>query len=166
MGLLALIPAKDWLYGAVIVALLAGFGWYTVHERNLGAAHEVAALKTSSDKLLAQTAKQTADLQARATMAERTYDKEHALITTQPLDSVRLCKPTNRYILVPKAGAVVAGNASPGAATPGIQQMPAGNYSVPGPDIGGMLDALGAAADSVSATLREFQGRERFDSHE
>lgn len=48
---LALIPTKDYIYAAIIVALLAGFGWYTIHERHIGAAKEVAALKVSSDEL-------------------------------------------------------------------------------------------------------------------
>lgn len=36
LALLKLIPLKDWLYGALIVALLAGFGAYTIHERHIG----------------------------------------------------------------------------------------------------------------------------------
>jgi hypothetical protein len=44
-ALLALVPLKDGVYGSIIVALLAGFGWYTVHERNEGAAKIVAADK-------------------------------------------------------------------------------------------------------------------------
>ena len=35
-ALLALVPLKDWIYAGVIAALLAGFGWYTVHERHAG----------------------------------------------------------------------------------------------------------------------------------
>jgi hypothetical protein len=53
-ALLALIPFRDWIYGALIVGLIV-FG---IHERNHliaeGAAHEVAALKESSDKLIAK----------------------------------------------------------------------------------------------------------------
>jgi hypothetical protein len=55
-ALLALIPIKDWFYGAIIVGLLL-FGWHEVeHLKAEGAAHEVAALKVSSDKLVAQEA--------------------------------------------------------------------------------------------------------------
>jgi hypothetical protein len=163
MGLLALVPVKDWLYGGVILAMLAGFGWYTVHERNLGAAHEVAALKASSDRLQQETDKKTTALQIRATMAEQAYDKEHALLVNQPVDSVRLCESTaNRGRVVPQAGGKVTRNVDVGSATNGLQQVPAGNTVVAGPDIGGMLDALAASADQVNATLREFQARESF----
>ena len=37
-ALLKLIPLKDWLYGGAIVALLLGFGLYTIHERHVGEA--------------------------------------------------------------------------------------------------------------------------------
>jgi hypothetical protein len=158
-ALLAMIPGKDLVYGALIVALLI-FG---VYERNHliaeGAQHELAALKLSSDRLQKQTAAQTAELQAKATMAERAYDKERSLLANQPLDSVRLCIPTNRGRIVPQTGAVVAGNASPGAASRSLQQVPPGDSSVAGPDIGGLLDALAKSADQVSATLREYQSR-------
>jgi len=55
-ALLALIPGKDLIYGGLIVALLL-FGIHEVnHLKAEGAAHEVAALKVSSDKLIAQEA--------------------------------------------------------------------------------------------------------------
>jgi len=55
-ALLALVPIKDWVYVGVIVALLTAFGIYTVHERHEGEAHEIAALKKSSDALQAKEA--------------------------------------------------------------------------------------------------------------
>lgn len=36
LALLKLIPVKDWVYGALIAVLLAAFGWYTYHERQIG----------------------------------------------------------------------------------------------------------------------------------
>jgi hypothetical protein len=42
-ALLALIPGKDWLYAGIITALLAAFGWYTVHERGVEHAKDMAA---------------------------------------------------------------------------------------------------------------------------
>ncbi len=57
-GLLSLIPLKDWVYGALIAALLA-FGVYEVnHLKAEGAAHEVAVLQASSAKLTADAQKQ------------------------------------------------------------------------------------------------------------
>ena len=55
-ALLSLIPGKDIFYGALIIALLL-FGWHEVnHLKAEGATKEVAALKISSDKLVAQEA--------------------------------------------------------------------------------------------------------------
>ncbi len=52
-ALLALIPLKDWLWAALVAALIAG----VIYERNHliaeGAAHEIAALQASSAKLQA-----------------------------------------------------------------------------------------------------------------
>src|SRR5271169_3171972 len=128
-ALLAMIPGKDLAYGALIVALIA-FG---VYERNHliteGEQHEAAALKASSDRLQKKADLESAELQAKATMAEQAYDKERNLIASQPSDSVRLCKPANRGGGVPKAGPQVAGNAGASASAPSLQQVPAGDPS-------------------------------------
>ena len=158
-ALLALIPSKDLVYCAILLAVIAGFGAYTVHERHLGAAHETAALKVSSDKLIAQTAKQTADLQARANMAEQAYEKEHLLVVNQPVPVVRVCHNANSGSVVSNAGPAKPGNEGSSTAPGSVQPMPSGDSSVAGPDIGGMLSALAASADQISATLREFQSR-------
>jgi len=60
LALLNLIPLKDWLYVGAIVALLTAFGCYTVHERRIGAAHEVAAVQAASEKTKAE-AQETID---------------------------------------------------------------------------------------------------------
>jgi hypothetical protein len=75
-ALLALIPLKDWIYGGIIVAILAGFGWYTVHERDLGKASEVAALKKSSDELQAKAAAHVAQV-AKAYSTASTVNLEN-----------------------------------------------------------------------------------------
>jgi hypothetical protein len=50
-ALLAMIPAKDWIYGTLIASLLA-FGFYEVHHLKAeGAAQEAAALQKSSAEL-------------------------------------------------------------------------------------------------------------------
>ena len=56
--LLSFIPEKDLFYGALFAILLAGGAWAVHHERVLGAAHEMAVLKDSSDKLQAAAIKQ------------------------------------------------------------------------------------------------------------
>ncbi len=55
-ALLKLVPLKDWVYLSLILVLMGGFVSYTIHERHLGAAHEIAALKKSSDELQAKAA--------------------------------------------------------------------------------------------------------------
>ena len=158
-ALLALIPGKDLLYGALLVAFIA-FGVYERHHLIAeGQQHELAALKTSSEQLQKQTAAQTATLQAKATMAEQAYDKEVNSLGALPAPVVRLCVNSGSHPIVPAGGGRVAGNAPAGAAAAGVQQVPSGDPSVAGPDIGGMLTALAARADDVSATLREFQSR-------
>jgi hypothetical protein len=158
-ALLALIPGKDLLYGALLVAFIA-FGVYERHHLIAeGQQHELAALQASSDRLQKQTAAQTATLQAKATMAEQAYEKEVLANSNQPPVVVRMCDGPAAHSggVVPAAGGQVAGNAPAGTVAGGVQQVPAGN-SV-GRDIGGMLSALAARADEVSAALREFQSR-------
>ena len=165
-ALLALIPIKDWLYGGAI-ALLIIFG---LHYHHKVLAEGIAAQKAADDKasaaLIQQTAKQTAELQAKATMAEQAYDKEHQAILDQPsLPAVRLCgNPHPRSTIVSATGATQQGNAVPGASSGAVQQVPSGNSSGgagdAGPDIGNLLSLLAQRADETSAELREFQARE------
>jgi len=60
--LLKLIPAKDWLYIAIIVAIIGLFGWYTVHERRIGAQHEIVAIQKASKKATDAANKRIQDL--------------------------------------------------------------------------------------------------------
>lgn len=167
-ALLALIPTKDWLFGGLIVLLII-FG---VHEHHKilaeGIAKQQAADAKASATLVANTAKQTADLQARATMAEQAFDKEQsdnaAFRSTGPEQPVRLCLDShNSGSVLSQAGGKVAGNGAAGATPVGVQPMPTGNSGgrsgATGVDIGPMLEALSASADQVSSTLREFQSR-------
>lgn len=156
-ALLALIPSRDWFYGALIVAL----GIALVYERHEGKVHELAAIQASSQKLIAQTAAQTAELKAKATMAEQAYDKEVNSLGNVPPINVRVCRYAGSGTVLSASGAGQSGATSTGAGTGSLQQVPAGDPSSAGPDIGGMLSALAASADQVSATLREFQSRGR-----
>jgi hypothetical protein len=163
-ALLALIPTKDWLWaGAVILLILVG-----LHEHHKILAEGIAQQKAADDKatavLVAASAKQTAELQTKATMAEQAYDKEVNSLTSLPVPSVRLCVyPHVGGSVVPQAGTAQPGAQSAGAGAGNIQSVPSGDPSggpgVAGPDIGGMLAALAAAADRESATVREFQSR-------
>jgi hypothetical protein len=156
-ALLALIPTKDMVYGALIV-MLAAFGIYERHHLIAeGQQHELAALKASSDRLEKQTAAQTAELKAKATMAEQAYDKEALASINQPAVVVRMCSNANSGTVVPSSSAAQPGAAPAGAPAGHVQPVPAGDSG--GRDIGGMLSLLAGRADQVSAALREYQHR-------
>ena len=164
-ALFALIPTKDWLYGGLIVALIV-LGFH-VHHKILaeGIAEQKAADAKATATVIANTAKQTAELQAKATMAEQAYEKETNSLNELPVPSVRLCVyPHTSGSLVSQNGTAQPGatGASPSAGN--IQPVPSGDSGVgvgaAGPDIGAMLSALASAADRTSAALREFQSRE------
>ena len=55
MPFLALIPARVWAEIGGAIALLLLFAAYTVHERHLGAQHELVAVQAASDKTKAET---------------------------------------------------------------------------------------------------------------
>jgi hypothetical protein len=164
-ALLAMIPTKDMIYAALIAVLIACGFWY--HHKVLaeGIAEQQAADNKASAALAATTAAQTAELKAKATMAEQAYDKEIAALSNRPgTQPVRLClDPHNSGGVVPKAGGKVAGNVGASSGAVGVQPVSSGNSvggeGAAGPDISGMLSALAAGADQVSATLREYQGR-------
>ena len=163
-ALLALIPSKDWLYGGCIVLLII-FG---IHEHNKILAEGIAEQKAADAKataaLIHQTAAQTAELQAKATMAEQAYDKEISALNDVPVPSVRLCVyPHSSGTVVPQAGSAQPGAQSASTAAGDIQPVPSGDSGsgsgAAGRDIGGMLSALARAADRSDAALREFQSR-------
>ena len=156
-ALLTLIPTKDLVYGALIAILLA-FGVYERHHLiTEGATHELAALKASSDRLEKKSVAETAELQAKATMAEQTHDKEILARSNLPPVSVRVCHYAGSGSVVSQSGTTQSGNAPASASAGNVQPVPSGD-SV-GPDIGPMLGLLARRADEVSATLREFQSR-------
>lgn len=54
-----LIPLKDWLYIGAIVALLAGFGLFVHHERQIGAQKVEAAVHAAASEATASAATET-----------------------------------------------------------------------------------------------------------
>ena len=163
-ALLALIPGKDWLYGgAIVLLLLVGLHY---HNKLLaeGIAEQKAADTQAAVILEKQTADKTAELQARATMAEQAYDKEVNSLSSVPVPVVRLCVyPHSGGSVVSQAGSAQPGAQSASAAAGNIQPMPSGNSGsgsgAAGRDIGPLLGALARAADRSDAALREYQSR-------
>ena len=164
-ALLALIPTKDKVWGVILIALvIIGF-----HVHNKLIAEGIAKQKAADDAatlvLTTKTAKETAELKARATRAEQAYDKEVNSVDTLPAPSVRLCVyPHASGSVVSQTGAAQPGTQNASAGSGAIQPVPSGNSGsgggVAGPDIGTLLSALSRAADRESAVVREFQARE------
>lgn len=84
MGLLSLIPFRDWCYLAAIIALLVGFGIFVHHERFIGeqkilaADAKTVAIQTKHDEDV-QNAAKTASQEALAA-----YVAAHAVPTLPP----------------------------------------------------------------------------------
>jgi hypothetical protein len=167
-ALLALIPVKDWIYGGIIVAILIGGTWYHHKLITEGVAEQVAADNKASATLVAHTAAQTAELKAKATMAEQAYDKEAsdnaAYRSANPLQPVRLCNDSHGSGgILSAASAKNSGNANSSTAAGSVPPVHSGdsgsgNGAAP-PDVSSLLDAFAGRADQVSAALREYQKR-------
>ena len=58
---------RGYLYAGLAVGLIGTFGWYTYHERSLGAAHEAVAVEKASAKVQAEADAKIAALVAAHT---------------------------------------------------------------------------------------------------
>jgi hypothetical protein len=152
----------------VIAAVAGGILYWQHHEINKGIALQKAADDKASAPLIQQAKAETAELRVKATMAEQTHAKEMAdlqnLTGSHANQPVRLCIDSHAGGQgVRPASTGDQGNRSTGSVTASVQPMPNGNSESgagrDGPDIEPMLTALGAAADKVSAELRELQSR-------
>jgi hypothetical protein len=169
MGFLALTPIKDWAYCGIIAAILIGGTWYHHKLITEGVAEQKAADDAASAKIVADTVKQTAELQTKATMAEQAYDQEQsenaAYRSAHPIQPVRLCLGASHSGsgVVPQTGAAHPGDANPGAGAANVSSVPLANSGSGGgtnsPDISNLLGLLAERADQVSAVLREYQSR-------
>lgn len=167
LNLLKLVPIKDWLYGAAIAALLGAFGAYTLHERHVEHAKDMAVAAADLAKAEKKAAIDTKALQDKADKAQANYESEHsqllAYLSANPVGPVRLCIPSTKAGSVP--GTAGKDGRSNGTAPPAanILPVPAGDSGVlenaSGRDIGPLLDALAAAADEVTAKAKEMQAR-------
>ncbi len=145
---------------AAALIILAAFGWYTWHERQVGAhtieSHDATAKRT----LDAAVAQQTAALQAKAQAADQgaadAQSKLDAYIAAQPLEPVRLC--VAHY----SGGGLSQASAPPGkapGASPGPAPVRAVQDGTPGPDISAGLDTLVQAAAELAIDVQDFQKR-------
>jgi hypothetical protein len=145
-ALLGLVPVKDWIYGGIIAALLAGFGWYTLHERSVGAQKVVSADTKAAAVAEKRDAAITATAQAASTQIGNTYAKD--LDTPVVAPPHVLCeRPASTGSELPQTSSG-AGGADGAPAVPGPGQV----------DIGPPLVAVGSDADDqVRALQAEIQ---------
>lgn len=156
-ALLALVPVKDWIYGGLIVALLAGFGIYTVHERHEGAAKiEAADARTAAVAVTKDKAIEAAAQTASNNIGE-TYEKAVAIpaIADLGISCVRNFAPASGQL--PKTADSGSGAAQ---AAPVVGSSPAFDPSGPTLTVGRDDDALIAALQhQVKVLLDAMNGR-------
>lgn len=142
LALLKLIPLKDWIYAGIIAALLGLFGWYTVHERNIGKAdvvavdNKAAAKQVAHNVVVESTALETINVIAQkysASIASPIADSPHVIV---------------RYVTRP-AGAVPAAAGS-ACSAPSTADVSATDTT----DIGPGLDTAGRDADAEVIALQ------------
>jgi len=116
MPFLSLIPIKDWIYLGAIVALLSVFGWYTVHERHIGAQHELEAVQKASAKTQAEAQAQIDELDKSytATLAA-VQEKQDEQLKTAAATAADLSSRLRNYEAHNRACPVLPGTAAPAA---------------------------------------------------
>lgn len=160
-----------WAIELIVVALVAGGVWlYHEHvtSKLIDAGRSAQRLDDAKalDKLKTETAKQQADLQKRADVAEDQYKHEKSDLETYQLQhpiisAVQLCQQPPAHRRSGDLQAASAGNAGVASgATNGKVLQPVYPSDSPGAaDRLRLLDGLGGLCDSLSARIRESQHR-------
>lgn len=147
--------------GLVVIALM----FYHHHVVNVGVAEQQAADDKASAKLVADAKAKSDVLESKAQTAEHSHDQELADLRAYQLahasSAVRLCDAHGSGQGVPQAGIKI--DSAAGSAAVSVQPVSPGDsgsgQGAAGVDIGPMLSALAASADTVSADDREAQSR-------
>jgi len=154
--LLGWTKLPQWAIELIALALVGGAIWFWHHETF------EAGVRQEVNRIELQNAKTTATLQAKATTAETLHADESKDLgefrAAHPVEPVRLCLAAPS-LQTPSAVKISVSTPAIGGS---IQPVPAGDSEVradPGPDISGLLEALAARADQVTAQARELQGR-------
>jgi hypothetical protein len=141
MAFLALVPR--WVYEALGAAALVAAIWFS------GVFHERAVIQT-------RVVKQEVQVEKRIVETDHSHDQEltelRAFRDSHTVEPVRLCVADTVH--------APAAEGQPSTAADAVQPVSSGDSSVrqePGPDISGLLEALAARADQVSADLRRRQ---------
>ena len=138
-----------YLYVAIGVLLfsVANIAWYRGHEIDRLKSEIVVMQQAEKD----YAAKREQEIKDATHVHDQELTDLRAYRESHPVVPVRLCKRP-----APVPSPATAGTAS-SPATGTVQPLPAGDNGTSGPDIGPLLDALAASADSVSADLRAQQ---------
>jgi hypothetical protein len=148
MGFLALIPAKDWLYGAIITALLISFGVYTAHERDIGKAKEAAAVASATKKALDAAAKQNEIRAAADAKINQSIEADfNAKLSASTAANGALAQRLRDYESARSSGRAVPGD----PATPGSPDVPAAQPASVDDAVAAVIEAAGHDADQVIA---------------
>jgi hypothetical protein len=161
LALLKLIPIKDYVYGAVIIALLTGFGWYTFHERAVGekkiemADAKIAAAQIIHDQEVATRVKAELDT------ALANYETPTAPPPPAPVP-VLVCHKTGGSNLPGGPGPVAASNgAGTNPAAPAAQADagfdPAPAVSADGTAYDALIDHYLAKIKLLQQTVKAYQ---------
>jgi hypothetical protein len=158
------ITSRKWLMELIVAALVAlAVWWFCEHLISVGVQKQKDADAKAYAQLVIAKAKEEGRLQALADKAEHAHDEELTQLRTyrdsQPLHgSLRIHCPAS----VSSAASTDRGDDEARSAAAAIQSLPAGSTGASGPgsaDVLHLLDILAGRADTVSATLREYQLR-------
>lgn len=112
-ALLASIGIKDYVYGALIVAIIAAFAFYTHHEREIGIDEALAPVSVLANKAATTVAVGTAV--AKITEKDNAHAYTAATAAPAPASLGIVCHSAARSGDVPQAVAVAAPGAGNGA---------------------------------------------------
>ena len=155
--------ARIIMYAALVLAIFTG--GIALEHRLAAVRLQAVELKYSTElnQAQAKAAAETAELAAKASVAEINYEHEHDslidYVNANPVGVVRLCN-NPPAASVPKGTAAKSGTASAAPSPGAVQPVPSGDSGVrpvPGPDIGQLLNVLADRADEISAKARESQ---------
>jgi len=144
-ALLALIPSRAYLYGGIVLVLALAFGGYTIHERSVQHAKDVAAAAKVVAKDNAAVAAD--DAHAQTTEAQIALIYKQAVSIPSVGDIGLVCQRPARSVPLPAAGTVAAISTGNGQADSGSGHA----FDPSGPIL-----TRAAAAD---AQIRYLQGR-------
>jgi hypothetical protein len=154
LALLKLVPLKDWIYLGAILVLLTAFGWYTLHERQIGARN----IEAADQRVVNAALIHNQEVETRAkTLTDAAVAQYKATLAAPPADDAPhlLCDTTPDRGPVPQ-DASARGRDHGSAAVP-VSRAPDHESSVEHAiDLGPALDKLHQDADAQVTALQTY----------